>query len=141
MTTKRLVLSEDPQDHEGGLEIELGPIWDTSVPYPISSSQMHEDFGDWMLQSLYLFPFLSSDGYDTTFDSPLSISCYISGANKNIIKSDGTLAVSTAQIYLDGTPVVDMKDKISIDGNEPRILKVDTLHDETGSDYATVIYI
>ena len=103
---------------------------------------MTEDFGDEMAQSVSIAPFQSNDGYDDTYGTAVSYSCAVQHKVKNITTADGTVAVSTMQIYLDGSVAVTARDNVIYNGTPIRVLAVGIDYDiESPSEvYSKVIY-
>lgn len=83
-----------------------------------------DDFADEMQQTVMIQSFVRNDGYKDIYAEGANYDCIISKAVKNITKTDGTAAVSNMQIYLDGTVAVTARDKITVGGVSPKILKV-----------------
>lgn len=101
-----------------------------------------DDFKDEMAQSVSIAAWASNDGYSDTYGSATSYSCHVKSKMKNVAKSDGTVAVSTLQIYLDGAVTVTERAKIVFGINTIKILAIGTIYDAVtpSSVYATVIY-
>jgi hypothetical protein len=70
----------------------------------------------------------------------VTYACHVKEQVKNIIDKNGTAAVSSLQIYLDGHPAVSDTAKITYDGTNPPILKIEKKWDEKGGAYGTVIF-
>lgn len=101
-----------------------------------------EDFLAEMAQSVSIAAWASNDGYSDTYGTAATKSCSVKHKIKNVTKSDGTVAVSTLQIYLDGAVTVAARDKVVFGGNTIKILAVGTVYDAVtpSTVYATVIY-
>lgn len=101
-----------------------------------------DDFPDEMGQSVSIAAWVSNDGYSDTYGTAATHSCSVKHKVKNITKSDGTVAVSTLQIYLDGAVTVDSRAKVVFGGNTIKILAVGTVYDAVlpSEVYATIIY-
>lgn len=88
-----------------------------------------DDFGDEMVQSCLIQPFIRNDGYRDVYDDGRLYPCVIEHKIYNITKPDGTVTPTTAQIFLDGNAVVGIRDKVTFNGISPKILKVGTDYD------------
>ena len=100
---------------------------------------LDDDFPGEMKLSVSIATWKSNDGYGDIYNTPVSYSCAVKYEVKNITKSDGTVAVTTMQIYLDGSVSVASKDKVTFGGVSPKILRVGKTYDGAAV-YATVIY-
>lgn len=101
-----------------------------------------DDFPDEMAQSVSIAAWASNDGYSDTYGTAATHSCSVKHKVKNITKSDGAVAVSTLQIYLDGAVTMSARSKVVFGGNTINILAVGTVYDAVtpSTVYATVIY-
>ena len=101
-----------------------------------------DDFPDEMGQSVSISAWATNDGYSDTYGSAVTHSCSVKHKVKNVTKLDGTVTVSTLQIYLDGDVTVTDRAKIVFGGNTIRILAIGTIYDAVtpSTIYATVIY-
>lgn len=99
-----------------------------------------DDFPDEMAQSVSIQAVVSTGLYGPVYGSATSYACHCKEQVKNIIDKNGTAAVSSLQIYLDGHPSVLDSAKITYGGKNPPILKIEKKWDEKGGAYATVIY-
>ena len=98
-----------------------------------------KDFPDELKQSVSIATWKSNDGYGDAYNAATTYSCAVKYEVKNITKSDGTVATTTMQIYLDGSVSVASKDKVTFGGVSPKILRVGKTYDGA-SIYATIIY-
>lgn len=98
------------------------------------------DFKDEMAQSVSIQAVSSTGLYGPVYGSATSYACHVKERVKNIIDKNGTAAVSSLQIYLDGHPAIADSAKITYGGKNPPILKLEKKWDEKGGAYATVIY-
>lgn len=101
-----------------------------------------EDFDDECGQTVLIQSWVSNNGYKDVFSEAVSVQCSVSYKIQNIIKSDGTEAMTTCQIYVDGDVVVNERSRITINGKVPKILKVSVDYDIEYSDeiYGIIIY-
>jgi len=103
---------------------------------------MIEDFGDEMAQSVSISSLKSNDGYGDTYNTAVTYKCAVQHQIKNITTANGTVAVSTMQIYLDGVVAITPRDKVVYNGTPIRVLAVGIDYDiESPTEiYSTVIY-
>ncbi|OPY54644.1 MAG: hypothetical protein A4E48_00223 [Methanosaeta sp. PtaU1.Bin060] len=101
-----------------------------------------DDFGELMVQTCLVQPFIRNDGYKDIFGEGVIYPCIIETKIFRITKTDGTITTTTAQVYLDADAVVTIRDKVTFGGVSPKILKVATDHDiESPEDvYGIIIY-
>lgn len=101
-----------------------------------------DDFRDEMQQSVMIQPFARNDGYKDIFGEGTNYACTVSRKISQITKADGSIGITTMQIYLDGLVVVTSKDRITFAGVSPKILKVQPDYDiETPDEvYSTIVY-
>jgi len=97
------------------------------------------DFRNVLVLSVSLAAWKSNDGYGDTYNTPSTLACAVKHSVKNIVKSDGTTAVTTMQIYLDGSVSVASKDRLTYGGVNLKILKVGKVYDGATA-YATIVY-
>ena len=98
------------------------------------------DFPDEMAQSVSVQAVVSTGLYGPVYGSAVTYACHVKEQVKNIIDKNGTAAVSSLQIYLDGHPPVLDSAKITYGGKNPPILKIERKWDEKGGAYALIIY-
>jgi hypothetical protein len=101
---------------------------------------LDDDFVQEMAQSVSIQALSAGGLYGPTYAAAVVYSCYAKQAVKNIRKDDGTDAVSSLQLYMDGHPAILSTAKITYGSATPPILKIQKLYDENGGAYATVIY-
>jgi hypothetical protein len=99
-----------------------------------------DDFEDEMAQSVSIQAVVSTGLYGPVYSAAVAYACHIKEQTKNIIDKNGTAAVSSLQIYLDGHPAIADSAKITYGGASPPIMKIEKKWDENGVAYATVIY-
>lgn len=99
-----------------------------------------DDFKDEMAQSVSIQAVVSNGLYGPVYGAAVAYACHVKESVKNIIDKNGTDAVSSLQIYLDGHPAVTDSAKITYGGKNPPILKIEKKWDENGGAYATVIF-
>jgi hypothetical protein len=101
-----------------------------------------EDFKDEMVQSVTISTFKSNDGYADSYNTAATYACAVEHKVENITKEDGTVAVSTMQIQVDGAVSVSERDKVVYGGVQLKVLAVGTEYDiEFPLEiYAKVIY-
>ena len=101
-----------------------------------------EDFKDEMAQSATISTFKSNDGYADSYNTAATYACAVQHKVKNITKEDGTVAVSTMQIYLDGVVSVSARDKVVYGEIQINVLAVGTDYDieNPAEVYSKVIY-
>lgn len=99
-----------------------------------------DDFRQEMAQSVSIQAVAGHDGYSPSYGTAVVYACYVKQAVKNIRKEDGTEAVSTLQIYLDGHPAILSTAKITYGSVTPLVLKIEKRFDEEGGAYSTIIY-
>jgi hypothetical protein len=137
---KRYVLIDDDADPTQDLELEEGPIYSSAGTPPTGIGVFLNDFREFISQSISVESAVSSGLYGPTYGNPVSYSCRIKYAIKNIISKNGIAAVSTARIYLDGSITINDNDRITFNGASPPILKVARPYDDNGNPYATIVY-
>lgn len=101
-----------------------------------------DDFAEEMQQEVTIQSYTGSDGYGDTYAEGVAYPCIVEREVKNVSKSDGTVAVSSLQIHVDGAVVVTERDKITYDGAAIRALAIAPDFDIELSDtvYSTIIY-
>lgn len=99
-----------------------------------------DDFLDEMAQSVSIQAVASTGLYGPTYGTAVTYACHVKEQVKNIIDKNGTAAVSSLQIYLDGHPAVLDTAKITYGGKNPPIMKIEKKWDERGGAYATILY-
>ena len=103
---------------------------------------LENDFKECFNQTLIIEPYLSTNfNNDFTWGTQYSTLARIQSANKFVRDKTGAQTLSTAQIYLDGTSTITVKDRITLlDGTRPEIIKVNDGIDLDGSSHHTVVY-
>ena len=103
---------------------------------------LEDDFAEDMAQEVTVQSYTGNDGYGDTYAEGLNYSCIVEREIKNVTKADGTVAVSTLQIHLDGAVVVTERDKITYNGSAIRVLAIAPDVDIESPDevYSTIIY-
>jgi hypothetical protein len=91
--------------------------------------------GEIMQDEVLIQSFINNDGADDIFSEGKLYSCDIQYEVFNINTAEGEKAVTTAQIQLNGDVVVSARDKITFNGQSPKILRVGS-----DGDYGVTIY-
>ena len=101
-----------------------------------------DDFAEDMEQEVLIQIRTGNDGYADTYAEGTITPCIVEREVKNVTKADGTVAVSSLQIHLDGAVVVTAADKITYNGAAIKILAVAPDFDPEAPDevYSTIIY-
>jgi hypothetical protein len=98
------------------------------------------DFPQETAQSVSIQAVSSTGLYGPTYSAAVTYACHVKEQVKNIIDKNGTAAVSSLQIYLDGWPSVGYDSKITYGGANPPIKLIAKEPDEEGGAYATIVY-
>jgi len=101
-----------------------------------------DGFKDEMAQSVTISPYASGGLYGPSWGSGVAHACAVQHKIKNIIDKNGTAAVSSMQIYLDGAVTVGSMDKVVYGGITLVVLAIGKDYDiENPSEvYGLVIY-
>lgn len=94
------------------------------------------DFSDEKTSEVLIQNFIQNDGYKDIFSEGVIYSCHIQHEICQISKSDGSLTTTTMQIYLGPDVIVTTRDRITVNGKSPKILRVS--HDPDS--YGLVIF-
>lgn len=89
--------------------------------------------------SVSVAPWRSNDGYHDIYGAAVSHSCAVKYEIREIMKADGTKAITTMQIYLDGAAAIGSRDKITFGGADMKVLRLAKTYDE-GEVYSVIIY-
>lgn len=89
-------------------------------------SDFIRDFGEFLEQTVTIETWLSNDGFVDIYSAGVDYPCALEFENVQIKKPDGSLDVSSMQIYIDGSVSINLRDHITINGNSPKILRIDT---------------
>jgi hypothetical protein len=98
-----------------------------------------DDFREFMTETVTIQPFVSNTGYKDTYGTGVDYPCEIQYKIVTITKADGSLAVSTAQIFLDGSVTVSERDKVIFYGQSPKIQRIER-NREFGEAYDVILY-
>jgi len=104
---------------------------------------MDNEFLNLLKQTINIYAFVSYNFHNdfTWSSSPISVPSRVQELNKIIRDKAGQEAVSTCQIYVDGSTTIDPRDRIILpDGTYPEILAIKPEIDEFGNIYAKIIY-
>jgi hypothetical protein len=101
-----------------------------------------DDFGPEMKQQVLIQNWVSNNGYKDFYSDGTLHYCMVSYETRSITKTDGTAAVTTMQIDLNGDVVVGSRDKVTFGTISPKILRVQPDYDiENPSEvYGITIY-
>lgn len=104
--------------------------------------KLSDDFGELMVQSVLIQPFVRNDGYKDVFGVGVLYPCILEHKIKPITTANGIATVTTSQIHLDPGPVIGPHDKITFEGISPKIINTGTDYDieEPTDPYAIIIY-
>jgi len=83
-----------------------------------------DDFAEEMTDQILIQPWSSASFYGSSYGEGATYDCHIQYEVFQITKTDGTLAITTAQIYLNGDVVVTVQDKITFNGISPKIQRI-----------------
>lgn len=80
--------------------------------------------GEVAQDTILIQSFTGNDGCDDLFSEGALYDCEIQYKIFNITTADGEKSTTTAQIYLDAGVVVAARDKITFNGQSPKIMRV-----------------
>jgi len=102
---------------------------------------LEQDFLEWFNQTITLEPFTGVNTYgEPQYGTAVQYSAFVQRKTKLVRDRIGQEAVSTSQVYLNGTVNVDIQDRITLpDGSRPVILSIEALPDETGNIHHKVV--
>lgn len=100
---------------------------------------LKDDFAEFLTEDVTIAHYLGNNGYEDTFDTAIAYKCEIQDKVTQVNKEDGTIFVSTTQIFLDGAVQVGEKDRIEFNGKSPIIQAVQIDH-EFGVPYASTLF-
>jgi hypothetical protein len=95
------------------------------------------DFAGMLNQSFVLSPYQSNGGKSATYGTGTTYSCYVRYKRKSLANE----CSSIIWIYCSGAVPATMRDKVTFDGQSYPIQEIVRLVDETGDQYALIIYI
>ncbi len=95
----------------------------------------------WFKQTVTVESYLGNNAYgEPQYGTPVQCPAFVQRKIKLVRDRTGREVVSTAQVYLDGSVNVGVQDRITLpDGNQPVILSVEALPDETGGTHHLVV--
>jgi hypothetical protein len=104
---------------------------------------MLDDFNDFMTDTITIEPFSSRDGYGTaSYGAAVTYACRVDGLQKQVVDATGVERISTAKIYLMGTPAIGPTDRLTLPASftpqQPPILSVNPLTDESGAHHLEI---
>ncbi len=102
----------------------------------IYEDSFEADFADELDSSVLIQPWLRNTGYADVYGEGTTYDCHCQYETFNITKSDGTLTATTMQIYLSADIVIGIRDKITINGVSPKVLRISP----DPSNYGQVIF-
>lgn len=88
-------------------------------------------------------PLTGRDTYGApTYGAPTSFACRLVRENRLVRDAQGDEVVSTAHVWLGGTPAVAPDDRVTLsDGTTPTIASVERFPDETGDSHTKVYFL
>ena len=92
-----------------------------------------------MVLNVFIQPRAGSGPYGPIYGEGQNYPCYIEENIKNIKNKDGKDAVSSLQIFLDGSAIVNYGDKITFGSANPPILLIARDYDK-GQLYSVTVY-
>lgn len=101
------------------------------------------EFADMFTDTAIWEVLASRDGYGKpVFDTPEAFAARLSRKHKLVRDTEGHEVVSTAHIWLEGTPAVSPQDQITLsDGTTPAIISVERFQDEEGDSHTKVFFL
>jgi len=103
-----------------------------------------DDFNDFMTDTVTIEPLASRDSYGTaSYGAAVSYPCRVDGKMRQVVDANGVERVSTAMIYLPGTPAIGPTDRLTMPAgfspSQPPILSVNPLTDEFGPHHTEIL--
>ena len=138
---KRYVLIDDDLTTSRDVKIEPGPQYNPAARAPPGrGGGLARDFPDELTKSVSIKNVESDALWGPGLGEAVVYACFVKQKIINIKTKDGTDAVSSLQIYLDGQPEIDDQSKITYKDASPPILKIQPIDDERGRPYGTIIF-
>lgn len=104
-------------------------------------TKLSDDFENFMISTITIYPFLSKDKYgQPSYSTGNSINAIVIAVLNQNVDKDNQNAVSMTKIFIDGNVEITEQDKILIDGKTPTIKKIIELPDENGV-YAKMVLV
>jgi hypothetical protein len=100
--------------------------------YSLEGENFLDDFEDEIKDSVLIQNFVRNDGYKDIYSEGIIYPCAVQYEIYNVTMSDGTLTSTTMQIFLGPNAVVTARDKITINGVAPQILRISPDPDNYG---------
>jgi hypothetical protein len=93
-------------------------------------------------QTVQIAPYVSRNfNNEFTYGTNVSVASRIENDTKVIKNVDGRDVVSSCQIYVDGSTIVNVNSRVTLpDGGTPRIINIQEMPDETGNIYYKCIF-
>ena len=98
------------------------------------------DWADLMKERVTIAPFVSRDSYGVpTYGSGVSYKCRIGHSSKWVRKSDGSIVVASAAVWIEGSPEITPQAKLTLpNGSTPPIISVDRFFDDRGAHHVKI---
>lgn len=94
------------------------------MPRDFSTERFEDDFSDELTSEILIQNFIRNDGYRDVFSEGSTYPCHCQYETYNVVKSDGSISPTTMQIFLAADVVIGLKDKITVNGISPKIMRV-----------------
>lgn len=94
------------------------------MPRDFTSEKFEDDFEDELTSEVLIQNFIRNDGYKDLFSEGTTYPCHCQYETFLVTKSDGSLTPTTMQIFLAANVVIGLKDKITIGGVSPKIMRI-----------------
>lgn len=103
-----------------------------------------DDLLDFLNETVTIEPMLSRDGYGlATYGIGVDYPCRIDSATRQTVNVNGVDRSQIAVIFIPGNPVITPSDRITLpatfDPQQPPMLKVDALQDESGPHHMEIV--
>lgn len=100
-----------------------------------------DDFADLMNKTVTLAEYATQSNYGSRqYGSPVSYQARLVNKTKLVKAADSGEKISTAQVWIQGTPDIDVQDQITLpDGTTPTILAVERYPDEDGDHHVKLM--
>jgi hypothetical protein len=98
-------------------------------------SFIEDSFHSWLTNTVEVETRTGVDEYGKpAYAAAAEVKCYLAFRPKLIAMDDGSRAISRTQAWCPPTPVITPDDRVTLaDGEQPRLLAVETLWDENGN--------
>ncbi len=100
-----------------------------------------DDFEDYMISSITIYPFVSSNKFGKSiYGTSVTTNAILFEEVTRIKDKNDNIVDSNSQLYLNGDEVIDENSKIEFNGKTPEIKKVQTLKNDEGI-YGFIVYL